>query len=382
MFLWLVFSLLTAATLALILRPLARPAVRVEGDTAAEGTLAVYRDQLTEIEAEARRGVIDAAEAEAARIEVSRRMLAAAEATAKASSPSTSDLGRRLAFAVAAFTPLFALSLYLLYGAPGMPGQPHAQHVAELMQREKVHNAQITDLVTKVEARLREAPEDGKGWDVIAPVYFKMGRFRDAANAFAQANRLLGETPARLSGFADASVFAADGIVTEAARKAYERILALEPQRPEPRFWLALAKEQDGDLKGALGDFQALVASAPADAPWKQAVEERMEAITARLEGKAPPAKGPSADEMAAAEKLDPAARLQMIEGMVAGLAKRLEQDGKDLGGWVRLVRAYAVLKRSEDARAALAQARKALAGDDGAQKTLTQLANSLGLDS
>jgi cytochrome c-type biogenesis protein CcmH len=378
MLLWLLFSVLTAATLATILRPLMRPAAPA-ADPAGEGTLAVYRDQLAEIDVEAGRGVIDAREAEATKAEIARRLLAAADTrdAMAASATSPSGLGRRMALGIAALTPVMTLALYLAYGAPGFPGQPHAEHMQEALQRDRMHTAQVNDLVAKVEMRLREAPDDGRGWDVIAPVYFKIGRFRDAADAFARASRLLGESPARLAGFAEASVFAADGIVTEDARKAYERILELDPQRVEPRFWLALAREQDGDLKGAKADFEKLLASAPADAPWRSSVEERVSAIAQRLEGK-----GPTADDIAASAKLDPAQRKAVIEGMVDGLAQRLKANGNDLAGWVRLVRAYTVLQRGEEARAALADARKALAADEAAQQTLKQLATSLGLGS
>jgi cytochrome c-type biogenesis protein CcmH len=106
-------------------------------------------------------------------------------------------------------------------------------------------------------------------------------------------------------------------------------------------------------------------------------VEERVSAIAQRLEGK-----GPTADDIAASAKLDPAQRKAVIEGMVDGLAQRLKANGNDLAGWVRLVRAYTVLQRGEEARAALADARKALAADEAAQQTLKQLATSLGLGS
>ena len=157
-----------------------------------------------------------------------------------------------------------------------------------------LEQAQVGDLVAKVEARLREHPEDGQGWDVVAPVYMKLGRFRDAATAFASAARIEGETARRLAGFAEATVLAADGVVGEEARLAYEKILKLEPGRPEPRFWLALAKEQDGKLADALADYRALLAKAPGEAPWRSAVEDRIAEVSRRLDG-APPEPAPAA---------------------------------------------------------------------------------------
>ena len=101
---------------------------------------------------------------------------------------------------------------------------------------------------------------------MIAPVYLKLGRYADAAAAYANAVRLQGESVNLLAGLAEASIMAKDGIVTEEARAAYEKILKLEPGRVEPRFWLAMGKEQDGRLADALADYSALLKEAPAEA--------------------------------------------------------------------------------------------------------------------
>ena len=379
MLLWIAFALMTAAALAAVLLPLARPAHRAEPDS---GALAVYRHQLDEIEDERARGLVDDGEAAGARVEVARRLLASADRMDAQSPPPPLPESKRatVALATAAAIPLFTLALYLTHGSPGLPSFP-----ATARTQMPIERAQISDLVAKVEARLREHPEDGDGWDVIAPVYYKLERFRDAANAYARAARLKGETVRRLAGLAESAVLAADGIVTEEARAAYERILALEPGRPEPRFWLALAKEQDGKLEPALSDYRALLSDAPADAPWRAAVESRIADVGRRIAGVDKPdprAPGPSAEDIAAAEKLSPQDRTKMIAGMVDGLAERLKRDGRDLAGWQRLINAYAVLGRSQDARTALAEARKNFPADAAAQAALAALAKTLGLDS
>ena len=379
MLLWIAFALMTATALAAVLLPLARPARRAEPDS---GALAVYRHQLDEIEDERARGLVDDGEAAGARVEVSRRLLASADRMDAQSPPPPLPESKRatVALATAAAIPLLTLALYLTHGSPGLPSFP-----ATARTQMPIERAQIGDLIAKVEARLREHPEDGDGWDVIAPVYYKLERFRDAANAYARAARLKGETVRRLAGLAESAVLAADGIVTEEARAAYERILTLEPGRPEPRFWLALAKEQDGKLEPALSDYRALLSDAPADAPWRAAVESRIADVGRRIAGVDKPdprAPGPSAEDVAAAEKLSPQDRAKMIAGMVDGLAERLKRDGRDLAGWQRLINAYAVLGRSQDARTALAEARKNFPADETAQAALAALAKSLGLDS
>ncbi len=381
MLLWIAFAVMTAAVLAAVLMPLARPA-RPQS-SAASGALAVYRHQLEEIEAERARGLVDDKEAAAAKNEVSRRLLASADEIDRAAGGSGAMPESRRAMvllATAAFVPLLTLAFYLGYGSPGLPSFP----VAERGQL-PLGQAQIGDLIAKVEARLREHPEDGEGWDVIAPVYYKLGRFGDAANAYARAARLKGETVRRLAGFAESAVFAADGIVTEQARAAYEKILKLEPGRVEPRFWLALAKEQDGKLADALADYKGLLAEAPADAPWRAAVESRVAEVSRRLAGAEkvdPRGPGPTAEDVAAAEKLSPEDRARMIAQMVDGLAERLKRDGRDLAGWQRLINAYAVLGREQEARKALAEARSKFPADETALAALAALAKSLGLGS
>jgi cytochrome c-type biogenesis protein CcmH len=381
MLLWIAFALLTAAVLAWVLAPLARAAPAGDAQASAEaGTRAVYRDQLAEIEAERAGGLIGAAEAEAARIEISRRLLTSAARSEDATTPRGAAQHGRVALATAAAVPLLTLALYLAYGSPGMLSAARTETAAR-------DQAQLARMVAQVEARLRQAPDDGKGWEVIAPVYLKLGRFVDAAAAYANAAKLQGESVKLLAGLAEASILAKNGIVTEEARTAYERLLRLEPGRVEPRFWLAMGKEQDGRLADALADYRALLNEAPPDATYRGAVETRVNEVSARIAAprgkeaaKAPT--GPTAADLEAATKLSPEQREQMITGMVEGLAQRLKSDGKDLAGWQRLLRAYTVLGRHAEARAALAEARRNFEGDARALSALSGLAATLGLGS
>jgi cytochrome c-type biogenesis protein CcmH len=391
MLLWIAFALLTAAVLAWVLAPLARSVPADEARALSDaGARAVYRDQLAEVEAERAAGLIGAPEAEAAKIEISRRLLASAARSGDAAPTPIAPLGaapqRRVALATAAVVPLFTIGLYLAYGSPGMPSASPAEATDAARDQ-----ALLARMVGQVEARLREAPEDGKGWEVIAPVYLKLGRYADAAAAYTNAARLQGESVKLLAGLAEASILARDGIVTEQARAAYEKVLKLEPGRLEPRFWLAMGKEQDGRLAEALADYTALLKETPPDAGYREAVALRIKEVSARTAGprdKGPDqeptkaSRGPTAADMEAAARLSPEQRQQMITGMVEGLAQRLKTDGKDLAGWQRLLRAYTVLGRHDEARAALAEARRNFQGDSRALSDLSGLAATLGLGS
>lgn len=372
MLLWAMFAVLTAGILFLLLRPLLRDGGK-EG-ARADFDAAVYRDQLKEIDSDRERGLIAADEAEAARTEIARRLLAADVEGSAAGDSAAGNSPRSVAAALAILLPLLALSIYLYYGSPRLPDQPL---LARLQAPDA--NRDLEALVARVEERLREQPEEGQGWDVIAPVYLGFGRFADAADAYERANRLLGESPKRLVGQGRALVFAGGGVVSEEARKALMRALVLDPNQIDARLLLILAKEQDGKLAEAASDWQALLAKAPPDAPWRPAAAKRLADVTAKLEGKAP---ATNDGATAPAEGASSAERRGMIERMVSGLANRLAEKGDDLPGWLRLVRSYAVLERKGDALKALERARSQFAGNADALRELDSLATELGLKS
>jgi cytochrome c-type biogenesis protein CcmH len=367
--LWLILACLTAIVLFFLLGPLYLP--RGAEQARASFDAAVYRDQLGEVESDRERGLIGEKEAEAARIEIARRLLAADAREREGKTTEHRDLIRPVTVAVAVALPLLALGLYLVYGSPKLPDQPLA---ARLEDNGKEQALEV--LVARVEARLREHPEEGEGWEAIAPVYMAWRRYADAAEAYGQAVRLLGETPKRLVGQGQALVLANDGIVTEPARAALESALALDAEQVQARILLVVAKEQDGKLDEAIAGWKALLDKAPSDAPWRKSVEQRLAEDEAKLKG------GPSPEDVEAAKQMNSAGRQAMIERMVAGLAAKLEANGDDLAGWLKLVRAYSVLDRKEEAEAALAKAKAKFSGNADALGQLDKLATELGLKS
>ena len=390
MLLWIVLGCLTAIVLLVLLRPLASTGAN---DIAPEAfDAAVYRDQLGEIESDRARGLIGEAEAEAARLEIARRLLRAdskERASDRAAKPSSAKIVATLVVAVA--LPVLALGLYLVYGSPRLPDQPLAARLED-----PGSDRNLEALVARVEARLREHPEEGEGWEVIAPVYLGWGRYSDAAQAYGEAIRLLGPSAKLLSGQGQALVLANNGVVTEEARRALDQALELDSTLVEPRILLTIAKEQDGQFAAAIADWKALLAKQQGDAPWRETVEKRIAEDEAHLSGKpvaetdqTAPAEGnqqaqpgPSSEEIAAAQNMSPADRQAMIERMVRGLAARLNQQGDDLLGWLKLVRAYSVLDRKDDAQKALARAKSQFSGNTQAIQQLDALAAELGLKS
>lgn len=394
MLLWVCFAILTASVVALLLRPLRQTQVAVVEPAAAD--LAVYRDQLRELDAERDRGLVVDSEIESARAEVARRLIKRASGEASETAESADDTAsvnraRRIYVAITALLPVVGIGLYLLSGSPHLPDHPFSERQTAAGTGGDGASS-IVNLIAQVEQRLRDHPEDGRGWDVIAPIYLRLGRYADAAHAFAEANRLEGETVRRLLGFAEATLLAENGIVTEPVRKAALRVLELDPARIEVRVWLTLAKEQDGDLAGAAAEYRDILDKAPADATWRSAVSERLDLVNRKQKGEKIPEEAPAAQaapsappaaasgEMPDVSAMSPADRDAFVLSMVNRLADRLKDNGKDLEGWIRLARAYKVLGRESDALASLASARENFAGDRASLDEIDKSEQNLGL--
>jgi len=182
--------------------------------------------------------------------------------------------------------------------------------------------------------------------------------------------RLNGSSAEREAAFGEALVFAANGIVTAEAKAAFERAVALDANGVQARYFLGLAAEQDGDRTQAAATWRALIEAAPPDAPWVDLLRRAL----ARVDRAAAP------EDPSAASELAPEQRQAMIQGMVERLSERLHRDGGDVEGWLRLVRSYMVLGQLDKARAAVVDARRALAGDAGKLRRLDDLLKGLGL--
>ena len=237
--------------------------------------VAVYRDQLDEIERDRAAGLIGEREAEAARVEVSRRLLAAAghRRSSTAGGRDDAPAARCRACGALILLPLGAASFYLMLGSPEI-ARSAARSAARWRRFEERRS--IMELVGRVEAHLEQNPEDGRGWEVLGPVYMRLGRYDDAVTARKNALRLSGSTAEREADLGEALTGAANGIVTAEAKQAFDRAVALDPRDVRARFFRGLVAEQDGRPKDAAATWQALLADAPPDADWAGFVRESL----------------------------------------------------------------------------------------------------------
>jgi cytochrome c-type biogenesis protein CcmH len=370
MVLWIVFAILTAGVAAVLILPFARSAKREPIDRA--GEVAVYRDQLTELERDQRLGLIDPEQADYARTEIGRRLLAAAGKPSKAEvAAGRSSHGVATAF-VTIVPPAVGLCLYLMLGSPDMPSQPLEARLAD-------PGDNVALLVAKAERHLAQNPSDGAGWDLLAPIYYRSMRLGDAEMAYRNAIRLLGSNPERLASLGETLVAANDGIVTEDARASFEEAVRLQPDNARARFYVALALEQSGRREEARTAFAALATDSPADAPWMSLVNQHIAANGGQAGGsdENPAAPGnPTEEQIAATENMPAADRQAMIRSMVESLASRLAENPDNLEGWLRLVRSYAVLGERQKAQEALTSGLKQFPGSG----ELVALAQEIGV--
>lgn len=384
MTLWIVFGLMTAAAFAFLVVPLVRGRAAAAPRSAYD--LAVYKDQLREVERDLERGLLSPAQAEAMRTEIERRMLAVAEipeaprdGDPAAPGPRRS-LRRMDAIVFAAALTAGAALLYLELGSPDVPGQPFAERRMEAGTHPAGTApgtvASVDRLVESLAARLEQDPNNMEGWQLLGRSYIAMGRWPEAAEALGRAVALGPGDSALAANYGEALVNASGGSVTPAAAEIFTRVRADAPDNPTARYYLALHMAQRGEFMAALQEWTDLVAISPPGAGWLEAVRARIERTAAELgidpatvepsaeaqalaraAAQAPQAPGPSREDVEAAAEMSDADREAMIRTMVARLAQRLEENPDDLEGWRGLARAYTVLGETDKAREAAARA-------------------------
>jgi cytochrome c-type biogenesis protein CcmH len=370
--LWVLAALLCLVVVAVLALPLLSRRAAVGMD---HPDLAVYRDQLAELEREVARGLLPESEAASARLEIERRLLAAA---GPAGSAAKGGRGRGAARAWLAavllllLLPAATVAIYLDVGSPDLPAFPFADRTAVPAP---AGNQQIAAATAQLEATMKAHPEDPKGWALLAGSEGQLGRYAEAAAAYGKSIALLQAAHQPVAAIlpslqGESLTAAAEGQVTPAAKAAFEAALAIDPKDPRARFYLALGESQAGHLDAALDAWVALESDSPADAPWRPMVAAEIEETAkklgrdpATLPGRKPTpavpaptaagngaAPGPSAEDMAKAAAMTPEQRAAFIDSMVKGLADRQKAHPEDIDGWLRLANAYDKLGRADDA--------------------------------
>lgn len=355
---WIIAGLLVMVALIALLRPLVRGgAERADPN---EPVAAVFRRQLADIETELAQGRLTAEEASPARAEITRRLLIAADRASSDLRPvrSAAETSWRFGAAVgiAALLPAATLAVYVAVGAP--PEAGHAS-VAAASATGAHDNAELAAVAEQLKARLEREPGHAEGWVLLARTFASLQRSAEARDAYRRAIALTPNEPRLHAELGEVMVLSAGGDVTPDAEAEF----AKAGNDPRAQFYGAEAALQRGDQQAAKSALKRLLADAPAEAPWRKIVEERLAEIdpagrpTAATASSPPAPAGPTARDVAAARSMSPEERQAMIRGMVDRLAGRLEQNPNDKEGWTRLAHAYDVLGETEKAEAARTRA-------------------------
>ncbi|SET53531.1 c-type cytochrome biogenesis protein CcmI [Oceanicella actignis] len=416
-----IFWLAALAGALLVAALTLRPLLRREAPSLprAAHDVQVFKDQLAALARDVERGVIPAEEAEGARAEISRRLLAAAAEAERQAPPAPAPrrVSRLAAAALALVVAGGAAGIYWRIGAPGLPDQPLAERFAQMERaaRERPSQdevarrlaearanapapdaqedadpeaARLAPLVERLRAVLEARPDDLRGHRLLVGALRRLGRHEEALAAQRRVMELLGDKAGAddHAELAELMILAVEGYVSPEAEAEIRRALELDPAQPMARFYAALTLAQSGRADLALPIWAQLVRENP-DAPYAPAIRAQIAAAAKAAGLPEPPlppaagaAPGPTREDMQAAAAMSDEERRQMIEGMVARLNDRLAEQGGSAQEWARLIGALAVLGRKDEARAALERALAAHGDDAQARAALEAAADRAGI--
>lgn len=351
---WAIFALLALVATGIALIPVLSG--RLGAARRSDIMPAVFEDQLREIARDRDRGLISPAEAQAAELEIKRRIVALARREGDAKpAPATTIAGKPVMIVAALLVPAIAFGYYALRGTPQVASLAYADRA-----QERAEQARIGGLANQLLERLQSDPEGGptEGWMLLGQTYSRMGRHEDAVRAFEVIADRPDATSDTFSRYGEALINAETGIVTPQAMAALDKSLALDADNPAATYYKSLGLSQAGAEEEAYALLVSRLERAPSYEPWMDIFVAQINRVGQTL-GREPQAvsdlvptapRGPSAADVANASEMTQEDRAAFIQSMVERLAARLEEQPDDLDGWLRLANAYVVLGRQDDA--------------------------------
>lgn len=391
---WILAALISLGSACLMILPMFRSAGKEEVDS----DIAVYKDQLAEIDRDLARGVLDKAEAETSRAEVGRRLLAASDRSSSSDKAAPRSATTIATLGIVALSVVGGGLLYQQIGAPGAPDRPLAARdfraerpsqeqfeaqMAELNEQDAiVPEGREAELIDQLRQALKDRTDDVVGHQLLANTLSTLRQFPEAWRAQQKVVDLKGSTVAAAdyTTQAELMVFAARGYVSPEAEDVLREALLRDPSDRRARFYSGAAMAQNGQPQAAMDLWTGLLKEDDPDAPWKEPVREQIRQLAANEGLPLPPSmqRGPDAAAVEAAQDMNAEDRNEMIRGMVEGLAERLATEGGTPDEWARLISALGVLGEVERARTIAEEARGVFAGKDAALAAIEAAAASL----
>ena len=405
---WILAAGLTAIVAFAILAPVWRGRADAGAQPAAAYDLRVYRDQLSEVDRDLDRGVIQPEDAQRLRAEIGRKVLDADKRLSQAG-PAKASGGALWATVVVAIAMAGTVALYLREGVVGARDMPMGERIAaaDNAYRNRPDQTQAAarapampapdlsqvdpeflDMIDQLRDAVAKNPDDPTGLDLLASNEMRLGNLSAALAAQDHLVQVLGDqaSDVQLMQLATLMINAAGGIITPQAEAVLVRALKQNPDQPQARYLQGVLLIQNGRPDRAFPIWRKLLEQGPDDAPWQPTIRNAIEEL-AWLAGHAdyvPPAPaalpGPDADAVTAAGDMTDQERQDMVANMVDGLQQRLATQGGTPQEWARLIGSLAVLGRHDQAAEILSEARSRFADSPQALDTIEEAARTAGM--
>jgi len=262
---WFVGAVLAAAVLLLVLKPLMKASAK-SPVSRREANIAIHRDQLRELDADLRGGLLAQADYERARRELEARALEDASASAASSAGGRS---RGVAWAIGAGIPVIALGLYFSTGNPGA--------IAPQADPHELSAQQLEGMVERLAARLRESPDEVEGWKLLGRSYTVLGRFPEAADAYARAAAREPRDAQLLADFADVLAMARGQSLDGEPEKLIARALEIDPTNLKALALAGTAAYARKDYAAAAAQWEKMLPLVPADSEDARAIRANVQ---------------------------------------------------------------------------------------------------------
>ena len=219
-----------------------------------EANLAIFRDQLRELETEKSEGMLAEADFEQARRELQRRLLEEVEPDAVTQAAAASHApSRKTAIAILLLLPVLGLLGY------GLLGKPQALDPTQTAARPKMSPEQINAMVAKLAERMQANPDDMQGWLMLARSYKTLGRYEEAAAAYGKAEKVINDDAGLLASYAETLAMAAGKGLQGKPAQLIERAVKVDPKNPHALFLAGAAAMEAGDNKKGIAYWEALL---------------------------------------------------------------------------------------------------------------------------
>ena len=374
----------------------------------ADFDVALYRQQLRELDRDIGRGIVSPDEAEPSKLEISRRILEADKVARGESPPRRAPALATIACVFGVFALLVpgSLILYVGLGNPGMPDLPQVQRIENAKnyrlnrpsqdsflsnlsprpQAEEGLDPEYLMLVQRLRETVASRPEDVQGLSLLARHESAIGNFTAASDAMKQIVSLIGDSAgcSEHVDLAEFMILSAEGYVSPEAEASLELCLLSDADNARALYFMGLMHAQTGRPDLAFAIWRDLLERGRHEARWAQAIEFQIAQVAEmageRIQLPRRSLPGPGAEEISAAAELDPEDRAAMIEGMVSGLESRLSDEGGSVDEWIRLIRSLGVLGQLERAEIARQAASNAFSDNQAMLDSIANAAREAGL--